>query len=58
MLELLLQVGVMRGKNAIVLLTADSTDFTDEVAGKATHEALTDAATLRCSAKPLCRQQH
>ena len=58
MLELLLQVGVIRGKNAIVFLTADSTDFTDEAAGKPTHEALTGAATWRCPAKPLCRQQH
>jgi hypothetical protein len=34
-----------------VFLTADSTDFTDKVAGKATHEASTDAATWRCPAK-------
>jgi hypothetical protein len=38
----------IRGENAIVFLTADSTDFADEVAGKATHVALTDAATWRC----------
>jgi hypothetical protein len=34
-------IRVIRGKNAIVFLTADRTDFTDKVAGKATPDALT-----------------
>jgi hypothetical protein len=39
---------LIRAKNAILFLTADSTNFPDKVAGKATHEASTDAATWRC----------
>ena len=45
----------IRGENAIAFLTADSTDFTDIVAGKATHDASTFAATWRCPVRVLQR---
>jgi hypothetical protein len=39
-------IRVIRGENPIMFLTADSTDFTDKVAGKSTQEA----SILRCPA--------